>query len=77
MSIIICTVNQVQYAHFNFFLFFLYQLVVIIQLGNFFTYMQDIDERDQSARRKHRLATELLTDHHPVKAGTPQGTLPQ
>ena len=29
--------------------------------------MQDIDERDQSARQKHRAATELTTDQHPVR----------
>ena len=68
-----------QHAHFIFSHFsFLYQLGVFFQLGNFLvTNMQDIDERDQSARRKHRAATEPVTEHHPVKTGTPQGTLPK
>ena len=29
--------------------------------------MQDVDERDQPARQKHRAATELTTDQHPVR----------
>ena len=29
--------------------------------------MQELDERDQSARQQHRAATELRTDQHPVR----------
>ena len=33
--------------------------------------MQDIDEWDQFARQEHRAATELATDHQPVKNRQP------